>query len=58
MLLLLRRREFAAHWFETGTPAFLVDLLFERQVASVSLDQTVSTAELLSTFDVGGPLRR
>ena len=54
VLLLLRRREFAAHWFETGTPAFLVDLLFERQVASVSLDQTVSTAELLSTFDVGG----
>ena len=54
VLLLLRRRKFAAHWFETGTPAFLVDLLFERQVTSVSLDQTVSTEELLSTFDVGG----
>ena len=52
VLLLFRRREFAAHWFETGTPAFLVDTLFERQVASVTLDQTVSTAELLSTFDV------
>ena len=54
VLLLLRRREFAAHWFETGTPAFLVDTLFERRVSSVSLDRTVSTAELLSTFDVGG----
>ena len=54
VLLLLRRREFAAHWFETGTPAFLVDTLFERRVASVSLDRTVSTAALLSTFDVGG----
>ena len=54
VLLLLRRREFAAHWFETGTPAFLVDMLFERQVASVSLDQTVSTEALLSAFDVGG----
>ena len=54
VLLLLRRREFEAHWFETGTPAFLVDLLFERRVTSVSLDHTVSTAALLSTFDVGG----
>ena len=53
VLLLLRRREFEAHWFETGTPAFLVDTLFERRVSSVSLDRTVSTAELLSTFDVG-----
>ena len=53
VLLLLRRRKFAAHWFETGTPAFLVDTLFERRVSTVSLDRTVSTEELLSTFDVG-----
>ena len=52
VLLLLRRREFEAHWFETGTPAFLVDKLFERRVSSVSLDRTVSTTELLSAFDV------
>ena len=52
VLLLLRRREFAAHWFETGTPAFLVDTLIERRVATVTLDRAVSTAELLSTFDV------
>ena len=52
VLLLLRRRKFAAHWFETGTPAFLVDTLFERRVSTVALDQTVSTEELLSTFDV------
>ncbi len=52
VLLLLRRRKFAAHWFETGTPAFLVDTLFERRVASVSLDRTVSTEDLLSKFDV------
>ena len=52
VLLLLRGRRFAAHWFETGTPAFLVDTLFERRVSSVSLDQTVSTAKLLSAFDV------
>ena len=53
VLLLLRRREFEAHWFETGTPAFLVDTLFERRVSSVSLDRMVSTAALLSVFDVG-----
>ena len=53
LLLLFDSREFAAHWFETGTPAFLVDTLFERRVSSVSLDEMVSTAKLLSAFDVG-----
>ena len=53
VLLLFDSREFAAHWFETGKPAFLVDLLFERRVASVSLDRMVGTMELLSRFDVG-----
>ena len=52
VLLLMRRRKFAAHWFETGTPAFLVDTLFERRVTSVSLNQTVSTEALLSAFDI------
>ena len=52
VLLLLRRREFAAHWFETGTPAFLLDTLFERRVSSVTLDEMVSTEDLLSAFDV------
>ena len=53
LLLLFDSGEFAAHWFETGTPAFLVDTLFERRVSTVSLDQMVSTAKLLSAFDVG-----
>ena len=52
VLLLFDSREFAAHWFETGTPAFLVDTLFKRRVSSVSLDETVSTVALLSAFDV------
>ena len=51
VLLLFDSREFAAHWFETGTPAFLVDLLLERRVASVALDRMVGTTELLSTFE-------
>ena len=52
VLLLLRRHEFEAHWFETGTPAFLVDKLFERRVSTVSVGDMVSTGELLSEFDV------
>ena len=52
VLLFLRRRKFAAHWFETGTPSFLVDKLFERRVSSVSLDGMLGTEELLSAFDV------
>ena len=52
ILLLFRKREFAAHWFETGTPTFLVDTLFRRRVSSLALDGMVSNAELLSTFDV------
>ena len=51
-LLLFDSREFAAHWFETGTPAFLVDTLFRRRISSVSLDEMVSTGDLLSAFDV------
>ncbi len=43
VLLLFDSREFKAHWFETGTPAFLVDTLFERRIASVSLDQVMGT---------------
>ena len=52
VLLLLRRRKFGAHWFETGTPAFLVETLFRRRVASVSLSGLLGTEELLSAFDV------
>ena len=52
VLLFLRHREFGAWWFETGTPTFLVDTLFRRRVASVSLDETAGSAELLSAFDV------
>jgi len=52
VLLFLRRRKFAAHWFETGTPSFLVDKLFERRVSSVSLDGMLGTEDLLSAFDV------
>ncbi len=52
ILLLFRNREFKAHWFETGSPTFLVDTLFRRRVRSLDLDGTLTSGELLSTFDV------
>ena len=52
ILLLFDKREFGAWWFETGTPAFLVETLFGRRVSALSLDGMLGSAELLSTFDV------
>ena len=53
ILLLFRNREFAAYWFETGTPTFLVETLVQRHVSSLELDAMIGSDELLSTFDVG-----
>ena len=52
ILLLFRRRRFAAYWFETGTPTFLVETLFKRCVSSLELEAMEGSDELLSTFDV------
>ena len=52
ILLLFDSREFRAHWFETGTPAFLVETLFKRRVSSPALDNMLGSADLLSAFDV------
>ena len=52
ILLLFDSREFRAHWFETGTPTFLVETLFKRHVSSLELGEMVGSDELLSTFDV------
>ena len=52
VLLLFRSRRFAAHWFETGSPAFLVDILARRGISSVDLDGMVGSDELLSAFDI------
>ncbi len=52
VLLLFDTREFAAHWFETGSPRFLIERLFEERIASPRLDGLVTGADLLSAFDV------
>ena len=52
VLLLFDSRAFGAYWFETGTPAFLVETLFKRRVSSLALENMVGSSALLSTFDV------
>ena len=52
ILLLFRNRKFNAWWFETGTPAFLVETLFRRRVTSLSLEGMLGGNDLLSAFDV------
>ncbi len=52
ILLLFRRHSFEAYWFETGTPAFLVEILLDRGVGTIALDNMLGSDELLSTFDV------
>ena len=52
ILLLFRSREFAAHWFRTGTPTFLIETLVRRGVSPLALERMAGTDDLLSTFDV------
>ena len=52
ILLLLGTRMFRAHWFETGSPDFVIQLLKERRVFMPALDGLLTTEELLSKFDV------
>ncbi len=52
VLLLFRRRQFEAHWFRSGTPTFLVDLLSRRRIEAPTLEGLVADDDLLSAFDV------
>ena len=52
ILLLFDSRRFKAHWFETGSPKFLIDTLLRRRVPSIDLDGMISSEALLSAFDV------
>ena len=52
VLLLFRQRLFRPHWFETGSPSFLIRALLDRGIASPTLDGLYATDELLSAFDV------
>ena len=52
ILLLFDGRQFQAHWFETGSPQFLIDTLRQRDTSSVELDGMTTSEGLLSAFDI------
>ena len=52
ILQFLKHRTFKNYWFETGTPTFLINTLFKRQIPSLTLDNLLSSAAMLSSFDV------
>ncbi len=52
VLLLLAERQFRAHWFETGTPTFLVEWLRNRGFFTPKLERLLADDDLLGAFDV------
>ena len=52
VLLLFRSREFASHWFETGSPSFLFQVMMEQETSLLELENRVAEGNLLSTFDI------
>ena len=52
ILLLFDSRRYKAHWFETGSPRFLIDTLLRRGVPTLDLEGMAGSEALLSAFDV------
>lgn len=51
-LKLLDSKSFAPHWFETGTPIFLIKLIQNREFDLINLEQYEIGAEDFSSFDI------
>jgi len=52
VLKLFQHESYQAHWFETGTPSFLMDLLKAEQFNLAKLNQLKVDAEALSMSDI------
>ena len=52
ILLLFDSRRFKAHWFETGSPKFLIDTLRRHYIPSLDLARMATSEALLSAFDI------
>ncbi len=52
ILAFFNSREFGACGFKTGTPTFLIEILLDRGVSSIALDNMLGTNALLSTIDL------
>jgi len=51
-LKLFDSKEFSTHWFETGTPAFLIDLVKSRQFDLSNLEQIDVSIQSFNSFDI------
>lgn len=51
-LKLLSSKDFASHWFETGTPLFLIHLIRKRQFDLSNLEQINVSEQSFSSFDI------
>ena len=51
-LLLLRKRQFESHWFETGSPTFLFKMMMQQEVTPLELESRIAAKKLISNFDI------
>ncbi len=52
ILLLFGSRKFETYWFETGSPEFLFQMLMEKEVSLMELENRLVDKRLVSKFDV------
>ncbi|MEN3015692.1 MAG: AAA family ATPase [bacterium] len=52
VLLYLQKRDFRSYWFETGTPAFLIKILQQKQFYIPQLEKIISSEDLMNAFDI------
>ncbi len=52
VLLLLDGREFRPYWFETGSPTFLFQMLMEKSVSPMELENRMADMSFVSKFDL------
>ncbi len=52
VLRLLHGQKFSAHWFETGTPTFLIKLIQKREFDLIDLEQYEMSDAGFSTFEI------
>lgn len=52
ILLFLKNKEYKPHWFETGTPTFLLDLIKKRKFYVPQLEKIEITGSQMGEFDI------
>ncbi len=53
VLLLFKKREFEPHWYRTGTPSYLYNLMAEGKLNTLEFENLGMDKEELSSFEVG-----